>query len=152
MGRWHLVDEATAEKLRNKSKKTVELLKSTVVLGLSCGPLVACNPKGSMAMPIEPRNTTCTEENLTADRMALCCVHDPEFGVVNPANPIDGGPAATEDGGLAPTDGGAATEDHWVPWCDEDDERRQQARDVLDELTPQRCCPTEEQWQNLSSN
>ena len=148
MGRWHLVDEATAETLRAKGKKTIDLLKSTVVLGLSCGPLVACNPKGSMNLERDPgpRNTTCTDETLEGERMALCCVHDPDFDYVNPAV------AAAEDGGVATTDGGVASEKDWIPWCDEDDEKRQQAREVLDELTPQRCCPTEEQWQNHSSN
>ena len=66
MGRWNLVDEGTAETLRKKSKKTIDLLKSTVVLGFNCGPLVACNPKGSMAFKrdVGPSNTTCTDETL----------------------------------------------------------------------------------------
>ena len=59
MGRWHLVDEATAENLRAKGKKTIDLLKSTVVLGFTCGPLVACNPKGSMKVSCKPGDIGC---------------------------------------------------------------------------------------------
>ena len=100
------------------------------------------------------QNADCNDEDMSNNNIVKCCVSDPNWGPVDrstTASTPDAG-ITDPDGGVIEFDGGAEFIDDRLPWCTESGADLPQADEALDSNTTQRCCPSEEQWQNHSSN
>jgi hypothetical protein len=81
MARWRLVSETRAKELSELSSRAVALLKSAAVLGVTVGPLIACNAKGPITQgfndPIQGQRLSrqdCSETNRPLT--VKCCIAD----------------------------------------------------------------------------
>ena len=153
MARWRLVNEKRAKELSELSDSAVALLKSAAVVGMTVGPLIACNAKGPITQgpggPLAGGERLSRQECSETDRplTVKCCIaEDFQNADRMPTDSGSGGtrPAPGDVGGaqLADTGQSADVGSEPIPEaCVGEDADVPLLTNLTDDQTLARCCP-----------